>query len=54
MDEAEAKAMRKVQREIDNETKGYLQRVRSYGEGEVRIGEVLKLNDDIYSIGFIS
>lgn len=31
-----------------------MMRVRSYGEGEVRIGETLNLNDDIYSIGFIS
>ena len=54
MDEQELKALRKVQRELENETKDYMMRVRSYGEGEVRIGETLSLNDDIYSIGFIS
>jgi hypothetical protein len=29
-------------------------RKRTYGEGEVRIGNNIELSDDIYSIGFIS
>jgi hypothetical protein len=31
-----------------------MSRRRTYGEGEVRIGRCIELNDDIYSIGFIS
>lgn len=30
-----------------------MQRTRIYGEGEVRIGQTIDLNADIYSIGFI-
>ena len=36
----------------DNDT--YLKRARRYGEGEIRIGKRLLLEEDIYSIGFIA
>jgi len=32
----------------------YFKRTRVYGEGDIRIGKFISLNDDIYSIGFIS
>lgn len=50
----EQKALRKVIQELNNDDCKYLTRTRVYGEGEVRIGEQLTLNEDIYSIGFIS
>lgn len=51
----DAKALRKVIVELKNDDcQSYLSRTRTYGEGEVRIGDTLTLNDDIYSIGFIS
>jgi len=31
-----------------------MSRTRTYGEGEIRIGNAIYLCDDIYSIGFIS
>lgn len=31
-----------------------MERVRGYGQGEVRIGEYLEVGEDIYSLGFIS
>lgn len=40
--------------ELTNDENSYLNRVRIYGEGEVRIGKSIYLHDDIYSIGFIS
>lgn len=47
--------MRKAIVELNNDDcPSYLNRTRTYGEGECRIGECLTLNDDIYSIGFIS
>lgn len=30
-----------------------MNRIRNYGEGEIRIGTTIYLHDDIYSIGFI-
>lgn len=51
----EKKIIMKALNELKNdECNNYLQRLRNYGEGEVRIGQHLKLNDDIYSIGFIT
>ena len=32
----------------------YMNRSRSYGEGDVRINNTINLNEDIYNIGFIS
>jgi len=32
----------------------YTQRPRLYGDGEIRIGTYLSLNEDIYSLGFAS
>lgn len=32
----------------------YLKQKRFYGEGEIRIGTFLRLNDDIYCAGFIA
>ena len=40
--------------ELTNDDNSYMDRVRQYGEGEKRIGQTISLNDDIYSIGFIS
>ncbi len=40
--------------ELTNDENSYLNRVRTYGEGEVRIGKSIYLHDDIYSIGFIA
>lgn len=40
--------------ELTNDENSYLKRVRTYGEGEVRIGKSIYLHDDIYSIGFIA
>lgn len=40
--------------DLINDESCYLNRTRTYGEGEVRIGQTINLNDDIYSIGFIS
>jgi hypothetical protein len=40
--------------DLINDESSYLSRTRTYGEGEVRVGLTLNLNDDIYSIGFIS
>ena len=37
-----------------SERKPYMEQVRFYGEGEIRVGTSLNLNDDIYSLGFIS
>jgi hypothetical protein len=51
----EKKIIQKALNELKNdECTNYLLRTRTYGEGEVRIGHHLKLNDDIYSIGFIT
>jgi hypothetical protein len=51
----EKKIIMKAFNELKNDDcDNYLLRLRSYGEGEVRIGSHLKLNDDIYSIGFIT
>ena len=33
---------------------GYTKRPRNYGDGEIRIGTYLSLNEDIYSLGFAS
>jgi hypothetical protein len=46
--------LRKAIVELTNDDYTYLNRKRTYGEGECRIGERLTLNDDIYSIGFVS
>ena len=32
----------------------YLERDRGYGNGKVRIGNGLNLQEDIYSLGFVS
>lgn len=40
--------------ELTNDENSYMNRIRSYGEGEIRIGTTIYLHDDIYSIGFIS
>lgn len=50
----EQKALKKVIQDLNNDDCEYMTRTRVYGEGEVRIGEQLTLNEDIYSIGFIS
>lgn len=52
--EIEGYKRRKAIIELTNDDNAYLNRKRNYGEGEIRIGEQLNLNDDIYSIGFIS
>lgn len=39
---------------LTQDDKKYMKRVRTYGEGEIRIGHAIYLCDDIYSIGFIS
>lgn len=31
----------------------YLTRDRGYGQGDVRIGDIVEVGDDIYSLGFI-
>ena len=41
-------------REILGERESYLTRVRGYGQGDVRIGKSMDLNDDMYALGFIS
>ena len=47
--------MRKTQRQILEEMpQCYLERERGYGNGIVRIGEYLELEEDIYSLGFVS
>jgi len=40
--------------ELQNEESSYLSRKRTNGEGETRVGLNFDLNDDIYSVGFIS
>ena len=40
--------------ELQNEESSYLSRKRTYGEGETWVGLNFDLNDDIYSVGFIS
>jgi len=52
---SEQKSQKKALVELMNdECPNYLKRTRVYGEGEIRIGHYIPLNDDIYSIGFIS
>ena len=41
-------------KDILGERESYLTRVRGYGQGDVRIGQYLTLNDDMYALGFIS
>jgi len=41
-------------KDILGERESYLTRVRGYGQGDVRIGQYLALNDDMYALGFIS
>ena len=43
-----------MKKEILGERTPYLQRERSYGQGNVRVGRCLGVGDDIYSLGFIS
>lgn len=40
--------------ELTNDNNTYMNRIRNYGEGEIRIGQSIYLHDDIYSIGFVS
>lgn len=55
--EAETDENQKLQKaliELENdECHNYLNRIRIYGEGDVRIGRALTLKNDIYCIGFI-
>ena len=50
----EQKALRHAQKEILDEKSSYLERERGYGQGEVRVGDYLRVGEDIYSLGFIS
>ena len=38
---------------MQNDKSDYLTRTRTYGEGDVRIGKTIYLDEDVYSIGFI-
>lgn len=48
--------LKSVQKQILDEKgdQSYLERTRGYGQGNVRIGTTFDLNEDIYSLGFIS
>lgn len=39
---------------LTQDSKNYMKRIRTYGEGEIRINQAIYLHDDIYSIGFVS
>lgn len=50
----EDKASINMRKEILGEKMPYMTRDRGYGQGDVRIGSVLGVGDDIYSLGFIA
>jgi len=43
-----------IKAENDEEETDYLSRDRGYGQGDVRINTFIELNEDIYSLGFVS
>lgn len=41
-------------KELLPENTSYLDRERGYGQGDVRIGTSIEMDDSIYSLGFLS
>lgn len=35
-------------------TESYFERERGYGQGDIRIGHSLEMDDSVYSLGFLS
>lgn len=47
-------SMHHARKELFEEKACYMERIRGYGQGDIRIGEFLEVGEDIYSLGFIS
>jgi hypothetical protein len=45
---------KKIKEEEEAEETEYLVRDRGYGQGDVRINTFIELNEDIYSLGFVT
>ena len=45
---------KKIKEEEQDELTDYLVRDRGYGQGDVRINTFIELNEDIYSLGFVT